>query len=545
VKAQSLIDLLHEFRKVGAGNALAAGNFAHCTCPKPPGMKTKSAEEVIADAKKDPNTKELDRLIDSGHTEFLRRCFVFHPDEDKERLAKRDDWVLLNPKNGDELLLKTPLARAYGHLRAHTHRPETHTNETNGATKQAAPRKRVVKPKEEEKPAFTWGSAPDAFFHGTTEDIAAKILKSGLNPHVEDRANLSAKGYVYLSRSAHGAAQWGKAQAQKRGGKAALIRVVLPPELLKKVEVDDWEIGVDTKNDCRFKGSIPASCCSIYPMQGSEGGYGWNYASVKTAKDYGDKWLRWVDLPEGAVLGRNGEWHMDILERLGKPTAGPAFDRIPRGSAEVDHANKMVTLRGYKDTFPSNAVYNAIQKKYPNYTINEMALSTTAKLAADYQNEPTSIDLGDGFTLSYTPHPNERADGDSNTWQITNPSVPYKVGEVLLHFYEDVPHPSIGTISFDQHFQRKGLGRKVVQALSQFYGGLTSDPQRNTNDSAKGMWRGVPGVQEVPSPKRYQHGDKPAERRLPWETDEFLNRGKYFTVQRCQQQVCRERRFAG
>ncbi len=111
---------------------------------------------------------------------------------------------------------------------------------------------------------------------------------------------------------------------------------------------------------------------------------------AKIAKEWGDKWLRWVDLPDGAVLGRPGEWHMDILERLGLPTAGPAFDKVPRGSAEVDHSNKTIMLRGYKDQFPSNAVWDAIHKRYPGFTIKEMALSVTAEKRPAFVKDPRS-----------------------------------------------------------------------------------------------------------------------------------------------------------
>jgi 2'-5' RNA ligase len=222
--------------------------------------------------------------------------------------------------------------------------------------------KRVVK---EEKPPFTWGSAPDAFFHGTTEEIAAKILKGGLTPNVEDRANLSAKGYVYLSRSASGAAQWGKAQARKRGGKPALIRIVLPPELLKKVEQDDWEIGVDLKNDCRFKGTIPAAYCSLYPMQGEQDGHMWNYAS-KTAKlpaANTQAIVAALNAVKGQVIAQNlgnleiaeifnralAPWRVTFSDEMGQESGHPGHARAYLTHAATDVQGNIVI--GYEREF--------------------------------------------------------------------------------------------------------------------------------------------------------------------------------------------------
>lgn len=104
-----------------------------------------------------------------------------------------------------------------------------------------------------------------------------------------------------------------------------------------------------------------------------------------------------------------------------------------------------------------------------------------------------------------------------------------KLGEVALTHSKDFPYPSINAINVDGA-RGQGLGRQIVVALASFYGGLTSDPQRNTNPLAKNMWRSIPGVEEVVAPPQYQHGDKPAERRLPWETDEFLTGGKMFVL---------------
>src|SRR5208282_1443914 len=171
---------------------------------------------------------------------------------------------------------------------------------------------------------------------------------------------------------------------------------------------------------------------------------------------------------------------------------------LPKFGAKYEDAE---WLLGTTFTADSLVLSLAAGKRIPIHFEQSMARwnYASSKRSSAYQSTPASIDLGDGFTLSYKTHPMEREYGDSNTWVVTNPAYNYKVGEVLLHFYKDVPYPSIGTISFHQDHQRTGLGRKCIQALAKYYGGLTSDPQRNTNDRAKGMWRGIPGVEEVPS----------------------------------------------
>lgn len=120
------------------------------------------------------------------------------------------------------------------------------------------------------------------------------------------------------------------------------------------------------------------------------------------------------------------------------------------------------------------------------------------KTAATYQSKPVLLNLGDGYWLSYAKHPVE---AESNTWSVlSDEDKLFNMGEITVDFYKDLPFPSINSIRLNDKHQGKGLGRHIIQALAKFYGGLTSDPQRNTNDNAIRMWRGIPGVEEVPSP---------------------------------------------
>ena len=156
-------------------------------------------------------------------------------------------------------------------------------------------------------------------------------------------------------------------------------------------------------------------------------------------------------------------------------------------------------------------------------------------VASNVKTGAESFDLGDGFSLSrtegkiLTPNQKKLYEG-SDSWAVTN-EAKQQIGEVSVLHYPQIGGASINTISLNEKYQRKGLGRKIIQALAKVYGKLTSDPQRNTSDAAKSMWRGVPGVQEVVAPEQFQHGLKPQERRLPWETDEFLTGGKFFVLQ--------------
>src|SRR5271157_1847265 len=210
-----------------------------------------------------------------------------------------------------------------------------------------APRKRVVKPKQDKPvdddpyadvPRPSGGpidSGPGIFYHGTTVGNAAKILKEGLTPQVEDRAQLSTQGYVYLTTSSWGASQWAKAQARRRGGKPALIRVDLPANLAKKVEEDAWEIGVDLKTDRRFKGSIPATHCSSVPLQGESNGRSWNYASHKTPpladNNYVEETNGYVNMPE-KIKGNSSSVPLELMmpEEFGiEPKTGSAITVRP------------------------------------------------------------------------------------------------------------------------------------------------------------------------------------------------------------------------
>jgi hypothetical protein len=113
--------------------------------------------------------------------------------------------------------------------------------------------------------------------------------------------------------------------------------------------------------------------------------------------------------------------------------------------------------------------------------------------------ESKIIKLEGGAELQYNKHPREEK--NSNTWTVKSNGG--KVGEITVDKYPDQAYPSIRSITLDEEVQGKGLGRKVVLALANHYGGLTSDPQGNTNDRANRMWAGIPGVHKVPTTRSY------------------------------------------
>ncbi len=118
---------------------------------------------------------------------------------------------------------------------------------------------------------------------------------------------------------------------------------------------------------------------------------------------------------------------------------------------------------------------------------------------------------------------------ECDTWELFDKPMNEgggEVGHIALYHYPEWTFPSIANINM--RVRGQGLGRQAVVALAQFYGGLTSDPQRNTNENAKKMWRAIPGVKEIPSPEKFQHQlDPDPARRLPWETGEP---GKMFVL---------------
>lgn len=100
---------------------------------------------------------------------------------------------------------------------------------------------------------------------------------------------------------------------------------------------------------------------------------------------------------------------------------------------------------------------------------------------------PTVLDLGGGLTLVGTQHPSVR--GGVNEWRLRGPEIKY--GYVAVDFYSDLPYPSLNTITVDP--QGQGYGSRVIKALVDHYGGLTSDPQANTSNAAASMWKSLGG----------------------------------------------------
>lgn len=107
---------------------------------------------------------------------------------------------------------------------------------------------------------------------------------------------------------------------------------------------------------------------------------------------------------------------------------------------------------------------------------------------------PTILDLGGGLTLVGTQH--HLVKEGINEWRLRGPEIKY--GYVAVDFYSDMPYPSLNTITVDP--QGQGYGSKVIKALVNYYGGLTSDPQANTSNAAIMMWKSL-GGELVPTNK--------------------------------------------
>jgi hypothetical protein len=103
-----------------------------------------------------------------------------------------------------------------------------------------------------------------------------------------------------------------------------------------------------------------------------------------------------------------------------------------------------------------------------------------------------TLDLGDGLTLVGTQHSTVKE--GINEWRLQGPGVDY--GYLNVYFYSDIPFPSINTIVADP--SGKGFGTKMVKAVINYYGGLTSDPQGNTSNAAVAMWEAL-GAKKIPT----------------------------------------------
>jgi hypothetical protein len=115
------------------------------------------------------------------------------------------------------------------------------------------------------------------------------------------------------------------------------------------------------------------------------------------------------------------------------------------------------------------------------------------KLRAALQS--TILDLGEGVKMEGTQH--RLVPEGINEWRIRGPRSLY-MGYVAVDFYKDIPYPSINSIEVQP--QKEGWGSKVIQALVNHYGGLTSDPQANTSSAAVAMWESL-GAEKIPSDK--------------------------------------------
>lgn len=115
------------------------------------------------------------------------------------------------------------------------------------------------------------------------------------------------------------------------------------------------------------------------------------------------------------------------------------------------------------------------------------------KLRAALQS--ATLDLGNGVRMMGTQH--SRVPEGINEWRIYGPRS-LGMGYVAVDFYKDIPYPSINSIEVRP--QKEGWGSKVIRALVDYYGGLTSDPQANTSDAAVAMWKSL-GAERVPTDK--------------------------------------------
>jgi 2'-5' RNA ligase/ribosomal protein S18 acetylase RimI-like enzyme len=106
---------------------------------------------------------------------------------------------------------------------------------------------------------------------------------------------------------------------------------------------------------------------------------------LETAKiSAGPEWRRWMIVNGEVVIGTKGELHWQIAERYGLPSFGYAYDLVQRGSAEINPADRTLTLRGYKNQFPPNSVVEAFEHKWPGYKMQEFALAVSSKTAAPH-----------------------------------------------------------------------------------------------------------------------------------------------------------------
>lgn len=114
---------------------------------------------------------------------------------------------------------------------------------------------------------------------------------------------------------------------------------------------------------------------------------------------------------------------------------------------------------------------------------------------------PTVIDLGGGLTLVGTQH--HLVKEGINEWRLRGPKTEVEYGYVAVDFFPDLPYPSINTITVNP--QRQGYGSKIIQALVNYYGALTSDPQANTTNAAIALWESL-GAEKIPTNKNITRG---------------------------------------
>jgi len=110
------------------------------------------------------------------------------------------------------------------------------------------------------------------------------------------------------------------------------------------------------------------------------------------------------------------------------------------------------------------------------------------------------IDLGDGVYFQDLTNPKFAA--ESSEGELRKEGVDKRIGYLATYIYPEVGH-TIADIRVDSDWRGQYLGEKMVKAFVQLHGSLASDPQGNTSDAARSMWRRL-GAEEIPTDKNTQ-----------------------------------------
>jgi ribosomal protein S18 acetylase RimI-like enzyme len=125
-------------------------------------------------------------------------------------------------------------------------------------------------------------------------------------------------------------------------------------------------------------------------------------------------------------------------------------------------------------------------------------MSRSLRIARLLASNSREIDLGSGFTLVETT--NYKFADEGSEWNLYYEWAPgERVGYLATYIYPDIGH-TIGEIYVMIRVKGRGAGEKMVRALVDVYGSLSSDPQGNTSDAAVRMWQRM-GAEKIPTDK--------------------------------------------